>query len=111
MGPDRGGLRDPPPWSLDRLRWNAESTPVFGGEYAHPPHGGLAGRGWIPASTSRPVRPLAVVDADVVGSGDRLAGEDVAVGQVGVFEYLVVRHLDLAADQAAGASAANALAA
>src|SRR6516164_10777263 len=52
-----------------------------------------------------------VRDADLGGERYRLAGQDVAVGDVVGFEHLVVRHLHLARGELAGARTADALAA
>src|SRR5215472_15839272 len=54
---------------------------------------------------------MSVGDADLGGERYRLAGQDVAVGDVVGFEHLVVRHLHLARGELAGARTADALAA
>src|SRR5258706_16427870 len=58
----------------------------------------------------REYSPASVVaDADLRAQRDGLAGQDVSVGQVLVLKYLVVGHLDVAADEPAGAGTADAL--
>ena len=63
-----------------------------------------------PPRGRRPARP-SVGNPHFRGQRHRLAGEDVAVGQVRGLKHLVVRHLHLAARELAGAGAADPLAA
>src|SRR5690242_2608829 len=78
----------------------------------------LRGHGYVfysamitPRTTNDAGTWMSVGDADLGGERYRLAGQDVAVGDVVGFEHLVVRHLHLAGGELAGARTADALAA